>query len=136
MAWRPDSFPAAADFSIELTARDRVEMVAAIRKIRDAGRLVPAHALGRADFSFVELGARLERAATEVREGRGFVLLRGLPLDGLSLEDFVAAVWGLGMHFGQALSQNAQGELVGHVIDATAEDATPQIGRASCRERG
>src|SRR5215510_7346700 len=135
MAWRRDSFPAAADFSIELTARDRVEIVAAIRKIRDTGRLVPAHALGRADFPFLELGARLERAAAEVREGRGFALLRGLPLDGLSLEDFVVAVWGIGMHFGHALSQNAQGELIGHVIDATAEDATPRMYRSNLELR-
>ena len=135
MAWRRDSFPAAADFSIELTARDRVDIVAAIRKIRDAGRVVPAHALGKADFSFVDLGARLEQAAAEVREGRGFALLRGLPLDGLSLEEFVAAVWGVGIHFGHALSQNAQGELIGHVIDATAEDATPRMYRSNLELR-
>jgi hypothetical protein len=35
-------------------------------------------------------------------------------------------VWEVGRHFGRALSQNAQGELVGHVIDATAEDPTPR----------
>src|SRR5262249_59564687 len=104
---------------------------APIRQTQDAGRLVPARALGNADFSFVDLGARLERAAAEVREGRGFALLRGLPLDGLSLEEFVAAVWGVGMHFGHALSQNAQGELIGHVIDATAEDATPRMYRSN-----
>jgi hypothetical protein len=135
MAWRGDSFPAAADFLLELAARDRAEITAAIGKIRDAGRLVPAHALGKADFPFGELGVRLKRAAEEVRAGRGFALLRGLPLEGVSLEEFIAAVWGVGTHFGHALSQNAQGELVGHVIDATAEDATPRMYRSNLELR-
>ena len=135
MGWRRDSFPTTADYSLELTARDRAELASAVGKIRDAGRLVPAHALGRADFHFGELGARLERAAEEVRAGRGFVLLRGLPLDGGSLEEFIAAVWGVGTHFGHALSQNAQGELIGHVIDATGEDPTPRMYRSNLELR-
>ena len=51
------------------------------------------------------------------------------------LEQFSAAVWEVGRHFGAALSQNAQGELIGHVIDATAEDPTPRMYRSNLELR-
>lgn len=134
-AWTRDSFAAAADYSLDLTQRDRDEILAALAALRAAGRVAPAQALVRANFPFATLGERLRRAYEEVRSGRGFVLLRGLPLEGLALEDFIAAVWGTGTWLGAPLSQNAQGELVGHVLDATAEEATPRMFRSNLELR-
>jgi alpha-ketoglutarate-dependent taurine dioxygenase len=82
----------------------------------------------------VGVDADLSKAYQEVRSGRGFVVVRGLPLDG-SLEDFVEAVRELGRHFGQPLSQNAQGEMVGHVVDATGDDPTPRMYRSNLELR-
>jgi alpha-ketoglutarate-dependent taurine dioxygenase len=82
----------------------------------------------------VGIDSDLKAAYEEVRAGQGLVLIRGLPVDG-SLEQFTDAVWEVGKHFGQALSQNAQGELVGHVIDATKEDATPRMYRSNLELR-
>jgi hypothetical protein len=50
-----------------------------------------------------------------------------LPVDG-SPSDFIAAVWGVGTWFGSPLSQNAQGELIGHVLDRP-----PRTQRRACR---
>jgi len=100
-AWRGDSFAGAADYSLDLTQRDRAEILAALAALRAGGRLSPAQALLRPDFPFDALGERLGGARDEVRAGRGFVLLRGLPLDGLVLDDFIAAVWGVGAWFGE-----------------------------------
>jgi hypothetical protein len=77
--------------------------------------------------------AELKAAYDEVRAGRGFVVIRGLPLG--SLDEFIAAVCEAGEHFGERLSQNAQGELVGHVIDASGEDATPRMYRSNLELR-
>jgi alpha-ketoglutarate-dependent taurine dioxygenase len=76
----------------------------------------------------------LKAAYEEVRAGKGVVLIRGLPLE-RGLEGFVEAVQEIGRHFGHALSQNAQGELIGHVIDATKEDATPRMYRSNLELR-
>jgi len=76
-----------------------------------------------ADYTLDLAAADFAQAYEEVRAGRGFVVLRGLPAGG-SLGELVAAVREVGRHFGHLLSQNAQGELVGHVIDATKEDPT------------
>jgi alpha-ketoglutarate-dependent taurine dioxygenase len=81
-----------------------------------------------------DVDSNLGAAYAEVRAGKGVVLIRGLPLD-RGLEGFVDAVWQVGRHFGDALSQNAQGELIGHVIDATGEDATPRMYRSNLELR-
>src|SRR5690242_17065807 len=82
----------------------------------------------------VDLDSDLSKAYEEVRNGRGFVVIRGLPLGG-SLEDFRSAVRALGAHFGELLSQNAQGEKVTEVIDATQEDPTPRMYRSNLELR-
>lgn len=82
----------------------------------------------------VAIDSDLKAAYDEVRAGKGIVLIRGLPAAG-SLEQFVDAVWKIGQHFGHALSQNAQGELIGHVVDATKEDPTPRMYRSNLELR-
>ena len=81
----------------------------------------------------LDIDSDLKRAYEEVRAGSGIVLIRGLPLQ--TLERFTSAVWELGKHFGHALSQNAQGELIGQVIDASAEDDTPRMYRSNLELR-
>jgi alpha-ketoglutarate-dependent taurine dioxygenase len=87
-----------------------------------------------ASITTVDVDSNLKLAFEEVRSGKGIVVVRGLPVEG-SLEQFVDAVWQVGKYFGHALSQNAQGELVGHVVDATKEDATPRMYRSNLELR-
>src|SRR2546426_203704 len=134
-AWKASSFKNPSDYLVELTSDDRGEMIAAIDTLERNGRLVPVQALTKSDFRFDGLHNKLERGYAEVRSGKGFVVLRGLPFEGLSLEQFTACAWGVGLHFGRALSQNAQGELVTSVVDATAEDATPRMYRSNLELR-
>jgi hypothetical protein len=82
----------------------------------------------------VDVESDLSRAYEEVRSGRGFVVVRGLPLE-RGLERFIEAVRDVGSHFGELLSQNAQGERVGHVIDASAQDPTPRMYRSNLELR-
>lgn len=135
MAWRRSSFATLVDFSLELTEEDRQEVRTAVAALARSRRLAPVHALTRADFPFRGLGKRLKQAYEDVRARRGFVLLRGLPVTGLTLEEYTAAVWGIGSWFGFPLSQNAQGELVSYVIDATNIDATPRMYRSNLELR-
>jgi len=134
-AWKASTFGSPSDYLVELTSDERGEMLAAVEALERGGRLAPVHALRKNDFRFGELGKKLERGYEEVRSGKGFVVLRGLPFQGLSLEQFTACAWSVGTHFGRALSQNAQGELVTSVIDATGEDATPRMYRSNLELR-
>jgi len=134
-AWNASSYGSPSDYLVELTSDDRGELLAAIAALERSDRLAPVHALAKSDFHLGDLGKKLERCHAEVRSGKGFAVLRGLPSEGLSLAQFTACAWGVGLHFGRALSQNAQGELVTSVIDATAEDATPRMYRSNLELR-
>ena len=131
-AWHAASFSSSADYSLSFTPEERAELVAAVRALPDPAR--PEQA-GLAQFAMQRLTPRLRAAYEDVRAGRGFVVLRGLPVDELTRDEFVGAVWGLGLHFGQPLSQNTSGDLIGHVVDATAEDATPRMYRSNLELR-
>lgn len=65
------------------------------------------------------LDTDLERVFDQIQEGRGIVIMRGLPVDGHSVEDICTMFWALGMHFGQGVSQSALGDLLGQVRDET-----------------
>lgn len=131
-AWTAASFASPDDYSVSFDEADRAELVAAVRA---APAAAPTSSLTRTQFELPRLKQRLAQAYDEVRAGRGFVVLRGLPLDELGFDGFVSAVWGLGLHFGEALSQNAGGDRIGHVVDATAEDATPRMYRSNLELR-
>ena len=58
--------------------------------------------LGKDDFVLPVLGPVLDRLRDEVLNGRGFVLMRGLPVEGRPIEDSALAYWGIGTRFGSA----------------------------------
>jgi hypothetical protein len=62
-----------------------------------------------ADFRLPTLGPVLDRLRAEVLDGRGFVLLRGMPVEDWPIAESATAYWRIGTYFGSARSQNAQG---------------------------
>ncbi|MFN0160683.1 MAG: TauD/TfdA family dioxygenase [Burkholderiales bacterium] len=112
----------------------RAELAGAIRMLDAAERADPVN-LERSRFALPTMDRLLARARDEVKSGRGFVLLRGLPFEDLSLEEFTACVWAIGTRFGHSLSQNAQGQLITSVIDASGVDATPRMFRSNLELR-
>jgi hypothetical protein len=114
-----------------LSSAEIGEIETAVAKVR--GRDLAA--LTRADFPFPTLGPKLEELRGEVLDGRGFVLLRGLPVEGRPVEDSAAAYWGIGTHFGNARSQNAMGHLLGHVTDLGLATTDPNVRTYQTTER-
>jgi hypothetical protein len=81
-----------------------------------------------ADFPLPSLGSRLkQRVRDEVLNGRGFLLLRGLPVESWSLREAATAYFGLGTHLGSARSQNAKGHVLGHVQDLGLDAGDPNV---------
>ena len=60
--------------------------------------------------------------------GRGFVVVRGLPVHDWGEETSAMAYWGIGHHLGNPGAQNPQNELLGHVIDYGEEADNPIVG--------
>ena len=59
--------------------------------------------------------------------GRGFVLIRGLPVEERPIAESATAYWGIGTYFGNARSQNAKGHVLGHVRDLGLSSKDPNV---------
>ncbi|MGY8937950.1 MAG: hypothetical protein ACKVG6_18065 [Alphaproteobacteria bacterium] len=73
--------------------------------------------ISQSDFPLPVLGPRLAALEAAVRVGRGFSLLRGIPVARYDDNDLFLMKWGIGTHLGQAISQNVYGDMLGHVFD-------------------
>jgi len=70
------------------------------------------------------IAALVAALTDELLFGRGFVVLRGLPVDG-DPPRVAARLWVLGRHLGRPVTQNARGHLLGHVRDLGYDAADP-----------
>jgi hypothetical protein len=104
-----------AEWTYRLSPSEIAEIEAAVETVQARGLDIAE--IRREDFPLPTLGPVLDRLRAEVLDGRGFVLLRGMPVDDRSIAESAIAYWGLGTYFGRARSQNAQGHLLGHVYD-------------------
>jgi len=84
-------------------------------------------AMTKSDFPLPTLGPRLAELGRELIGGRGFALLRGLPVANYSEREAATIFYGLGAHLGNARSQNAQGHVLGHVRDLGVSSADPKV---------
>ena len=98
-----------------LSSAEIAEVEAAVAHVR--GRGMDLATIRAADFPLPTLGPRLDAMRREILNGRGFVLIRGLPVEGRPIAEPATAYVGIGSHFGTPRSQNAQGHLLGHVRD-------------------
>jgi len=69
----------------------------------------------RDDFPIGPLGQLLPHFADELENGRGFLVLRGLPVHRYSEEELKAVYYGIGLHMGTPVRQNPGGDLIGEV---------------------
>lgn len=69
------------------------------------------------DFPLPDLAEEIAYFIKELEDGKGFLLIRGLPMERYTDEEASIIYWGLGLHMGIPVSQNANGDFLGHVID-------------------
>jgi hypothetical protein len=115
VAWKGDAMARTRDWALAIPSRGLDEIDEALRRFRDLER--PVAAMRKEDFPIPSLVPLLRDVAEELENGRGFVQLKGLPVDRYTTTDAEIVYWGLGRHLGEALSQNARGDRLGHVRD-------------------
>ena len=99
---------------------------------RDARAL---NELTAGDFPLPTFAARAPGMTKELLHGRGFVLLRGLPVERWGARLCAVAFYGLGAHIGRPRTQNAQGHLLGHVRDLGLRSDDPNVRIYQTHER-
>lgn len=109
------------------------EVEAATARAIDSG-LDPI-GLTAADFPLPTLSRRLGALNQELLFGRGFALLRGMPVAGWSKRQAATAFLGIGAHMGSARSQNGKGHVLGHVRDLGLSSDDPNVRVYQTHER-
>jgi len=103
-----------------LSERSIASIDASLARVKSRGLAFPD--FGRADFPVEALQAELAGIADELENGRGFLVLRGLPVTRYTDDEIAIVYYGLGLHLGVPVRQNPKGELLGLVMavgDAT-----------------
>lgn len=99
---------------MHLDGDDVAEIDAALAGIKAAGLSIPFPASA---FPLQNMTQKIDTLIDAISNGKGFMLVRGLPRERYSDEDCEIIYWGLGVHIGTPISQNRRGHVLGHVRD-------------------
>lgn len=122
-AWRGPEIAHSDDWKLELDEVERAELLDALALAGDTGKPWPE--LRAADFRLPTLGARFATALDDVVDGRGFVLIRGVPIEGLGPADIERLYWGIGLHFGRPIHQKTEDDLLVYITDQGVDPNDP-----------
>ena len=114
-AWKGSELARGGDWRETLSESEVSEIVGAVASARRTRK--PLRALTKEDFPLPELGAKIERWRQEIGSGRGFLVLRGVPVASWTRSEAELFFWCFGQHFGIPGAQNPEGDLLGHVRD-------------------
>ena len=117
-AWRGEDMvtPAArTDWIIHLAPDHIIEIEAALKCAVASG--IEVTQLKREHFPVANVAREIAAWASELQSGRGFLVVRGLPVERYDDYEVRIIFWGLSLYMGAALSQNSYGELLGDVYD-------------------
>lgn len=106
-----------------------------IKLLSDAEVDEVARAIRAEEDQLPTLAPRLRRILDEVLHGRGFVLIRGLPIDRWTRQESALAFLKIGEQLGNLRMQNAEGHLLGHVRDLGRSSDDPNTRIYQTRER-
>ena len=121
--WSGRELAARDDWIRQFRPAELDEIEAAVKGVQG----IALDTLKKEDFPLPTLGPVLRGILAELLEGRGFVLLRGLPVERMTRREQAAAYLGLGCWLGAFRSQNAKGHLLGHVKDLGLDIADPGV---------
>ena len=128
-AWKATDFAAKDDLVVELAPRHLEALRAEVERCRplleDLAKVTPER------FPLAGIGDDIAAWRAEVRNGRGILILRGIPVESLLPEDLRLMYLGLGSHFGRPVSQSNMGDLIGEVLDVGGKDRRERAYRNS-----
>lgn len=120
--WRRADVSDEHAWSLRLTAEERADLARIVHELHDR----PLASLAASDLprdgAFVAHVARVREA---LRDGLGFVRVRGLDTTGLSAEEIERTFVVAGLGLGSLVPQNQRGELLTHVRDTGANPDLP-----------
>ena len=126
-AWRGEQFAGTDDWITPFNRRQIQEIDSAVQGVMS--RRIPLFELGAEDFPLPTLSKVLAGLRDVIEGGRGFIVLRGLPVNRWTAAQTEIAFWGLGSSLGVPEKQDAEGNLLHHVRDTGKDLETDQNAR-------
>ncbi|HEX7744008.1 MAG TPA: TauD/TfdA family dioxygenase [Micromonosporaceae bacterium] len=119
--WRSDHVADNPGWRLRLSEVDQSEVLEALAAVRAAG--VRLEDVSPELFPLPALGPHLRRLAVDITHGRGFALVQGLPVGGLTEQDSALVALGVVSHVGEIVPQGPERMPVIHVRDEGADPA-------------
>ncbi|MGH9936087.1 MAG: TauD/TfdA family dioxygenase [Blastocatellia bacterium] len=132
-AWYGPEMLTRRDWIESLSESEIAEVECATKLL--AGAQIEITAIRRDNFPLPTLGQRLQRILDDTLNGRGFALIRSLPVERWTKFESAIAFFGIGAHIGAARPQNAKGHALGHVKDLGLSSSDPNARIYQTRER-
>ncbi len=124
-AWRGEDLAGDDAWRFRLGPADVDEIESALDHAEATGR--PTGELTRDDFPLPGLEKAVAHWREEIASGRGFQVVRGVPVERWTQERAERFFWCLGLHMGVPGAQNVRGDLLGHVTDTGARENDPFV---------
>jgi len=129
----PDMEKRKSEWTLELSSAEITELEAAAEPLLAAKQDIAN--LNKEKFPLPILAPRLATIRNELIKGRGFALIRGLPVSRYNEQEAGTIFYGLGCHIGSPRSQNAKGHMLGHVRDLGMKGNDPNVRIYQTNER-
>lgn len=113
VAWRATEIAQTKDWNTPLSSAHLVQLENALTLAKQCDKQL--YEITTNDFPLPDMSADITAWIDEIENGRGFMVLRGLPVERYSEEDIYSLYWGLGRHFGDAIVQNYEGRQINEV---------------------
>ncbi len=113
--WTPDELRRDSSWIHPLSPAEIAELETATRDVLRRG--LRWGAFGADDFFLPTLADRFARFQDDLENGRGILLMRGIPVTDYDDEFAFTMYWGIARHIGDPISQNSRGDVIGEVKD-------------------
>lgn len=131
--WKGPEQADSGHWVLRLSPAQITELDAALQAVHE--RSIPLLKVTSGDFPLPTLAGELEHIADVLENGRGFVLVKGVPVERYSQAAASTVFWGMGRHLGTPVSQNASGHRLGHARDTGRSLTDPATRGYQTRER-
>lgn len=113
--WFSNDFVNDDSWIFQLNDENIAEIDSALSSAASAGIKFPKFSAEH--FPLPGLRRLLAGFAEELENGRGFLLLRGLPVDRYTADQINLIYYAIGLHMGEPVGQNPRGDLLGNVMN-------------------
>jgi hypothetical protein len=114
-AWSAADFADDTDYVLALSPTHVAEVDDALASV--LSRRIPLEEVQEQDFPLATLGPTLREVQSELEIGRGFAVIRNVPVGRYSLDELELLYAGLLSHLGVLITQDTKGTFVEHVAD-------------------